>query len=287
MTVDEIIRALPEFARWRASQPPDERDVPLYGKLLYPLPDGRWTHALHLFEGMSLTQRVGVPLADRTDLHVTASLDPVLAIAREAPLDLRAGGSVHVSPTWPEVLVGPAGWLPATDPGDFLVVRFVDGMLDLTAQREVDASFAAARHVREVLAHQIQMDDFDVPGRQIDITFTLARGRIEDPQLLAGVLPPLDELLFEPIDVRRADTWRELMACRQDETSDFSIVGMPSALYAELHNRAEHYGMTTDQFVILALGHLAWRTPFAEDMAPFESWVTDPRVLPARLRLAE
>lgn len=77
------------------------------------------------------------------------------------------------------------------------------------------------------------------------------------------------------------------MACRQDETSDFSIVGMPEALHGELRNRAGHYGMTTDQFTILVLGHMAWRTPFAEDMAPFESWVTQPGALPARLRLAE
>jgi len=60
---------------------------------------------------------------------------------------------------------------------------------------------------------------------------------------------------------------------------------MPSAPHTELSSRASHYGMTADQFVILALGHLAWRTPFAEDMAPFDSWVTAPGTAPERLRL--
>lgn len=285
-TIDAITAAMPEFARWRSSQPAEERDMPLYGNLLHPLPDGRWTHALHLFDGLTLTQRVGVPLSGRTDLHVTASLDPVLALAREAPLELRCGGTVHQSPTWPEVVIGPAGWLPDAEPGDFVVVRFVGGQLEVTAQRDVDLSFAAARHVREVLAHQIRTDDFDVPGRQTDVTFTLARGRVEDPQLLSSVMPPLDELLFEPIDERRGDIWRDLMACRQDETISFCIEGMPEALYGELNRRAGHYGMTADQFVILTLGHLAWRTPFAEDMAPWDSWATEPGVAPMRIRLA-
>jgi hypothetical protein len=286
-TVDEICQAIPEYARWRGSQPADERDMPLYGCLLHPLPDGRWAHALHLFEGMTLTQRVGARLAGRTDLHVTASLDPVLALAREAPLELRGGGIVRQSPTLPEVVIGPGGWLPDAEPGAYLVVRFANGQLEVSTQPDVDSSFEAARHVREVLAHQIKTDDFDVPGRQLDMTFTLARGRIEDPNLLSSAMSPLDELLYEPIDERRAEIWRDLMACRQDETISFCIEGMPEALCGELNRRAAHYGMTADQFVILTLGHLAWRTPFAEDMAPFDSWVTDYGVAPARLRLAD
>ena len=30
--------------------------------------------------------------------------------------------------------------------------------------------------------------------------------------------------------------------------------------------------MTLDQYVIAVLGHLAWRTPFAEDLEPWDGW---------------
>jgi hypothetical protein len=33
--------------------------------------------------------------------------------------------------------------------------------------------------------------------------------------------------------------------------------------------------MTLDQFVVAILGHLAWRTPFAEDIGPWEDWVPE------------
>ncbi len=33
--------------------------------------------------------------------------------------------------------------------------------------------------------------------------------------------------------------------------------------------------MSLDQFVVAVLGHLAWRTPFAEDMEPWEHWSPD------------
>jgi hypothetical protein len=33
--------------------------------------------------------------------------------------------------------------------------------------------------------------------------------------------------------------------------------------------------MSLDQFVVAVLGHLAWRTPFAEDIGPWEDWVPE------------
>ena len=48
---------------------------------------------------------------------------------------------------------------------------------------------------------------------------------------------------------------------------------MPSALHSELSRRSSLYGMTMDQYVILALGHMAWRTPFAEDCEPWDDWL--------------
>lgn len=54
----------------------------------------------------------------------------------------------------------------------------------------------------------------------------------------------------------------------------FGISGMPEYLNIELSQRATKLGMSTDRYVVLALGHLAWRTPFAEDMGPWEKWDT-------------
>ena len=50
---------------------------------------------------------------------------------------------------------------------------------------------------------------------------------------------------------------------------------MPEALHVELSRRAHRYGMSFDQYVIAVLGHLAWRTPFAENMEPWEHWSPD------------
>ena len=69
----------------------------------------------------------------------------------------------------------------------------------------------------------------------------------------------------------------------------FAVTGMPMALDRELRHRAQRYGMTLDQFVIALLSHLAWRTPFAEDLEPWEDWLPEElrpspgRVMPLRL----
>lgn len=68
--------------------------------------------------------------------------------------------------------------------------------------------------------------------------------------------------------------WRDF-AATQEFTCGFWIDGMPEHLMGELTQRARHYGMSFDQYVIAVLGHLAWRTPFAEDLGPWEQW--DPR----------
>lgn len=56
------------------------------------------------------------------------------------------------------------------------------------------------------------------------------------------------------------------------EVVSFSVAGMPEYLYGELDRRATKYGMSFDRFVVATLGHCAWRTPFAEDLGPWESW---------------
>ena len=65
----------------------------------------------------------------------------------------------------------------------------------------------------------------------------------------------------------------------------FYVNGMPDALRIEFDRRARRYGMSFDQFVIAVLGHLAWRTPFAEDMEPYDSWLSTERAQPEPPRL--
>jgi hypothetical protein len=89
--------------------------------------------------------------------------------------------------------------------------------------------------------------------------------------------------LYEPIDDRTPNLWRDFMAWRQDNTVSFAIEGVPEALYIELNHRAGRYDMSLDQFIIAMLGHLAWRTPFAEDMGPWEQW--DPEASHVRPQL--
>jgi hypothetical protein len=89
-------------------------------------------------------------------------------------------------------------------------------------------------------------------------------------------MPPLDELLHDPLqqDIDRHH-FRDFSAAHQMETISFSVTGMPDALHREIEHRARRYGMSFDQYVIAVLGHLAWRTPFAEDLEPEESWYPD------------
>lgn len=74
----------------------------------------------------------------------------------------------------------------------------------------------------------------------------------------------------------RLHTTRDIGAAVEDTVS-FFVQGMPEYLYAELDRRARRYGMSFDQFVVAVLSHLAWRTPFAEDLGPWEQWSVSER----------
>lgn len=253
--------------------------------LVLPLADGRLTHVIHVFDELVLTQAATAPTAGRTDFWAGPSLRPIVDLAREAPLALAGGGRCECSPAYADVLLGPPGWLPVVAPGHLLAFRLKAGVLDVSTVERLHDDVECERRVRENLARKIGYDD-DGP-RRIDLTLTLAAGRLENPHLLSEPMRPLDELLHEPTDERTPEIWRELMAWRQDNTVSFSVTGMPEALHMELQGRARHYGMSFDQFVIAVLGHLAWRTPFAEDMEPFDSWVSNPGETPPRLRAVE
>lgn len=96
---------------------------------------------------------------------------------------------------------------------------------------------------------------------------------LEDPELFATPLPPLDELLHNPLrrDVD-LEHWRDIAVGQQVASVGFWVDGIPEALHRELEARSRRYGMTTAQFIVALLGTLAWRTPFAEDMEPWDDW---------------
>ncbi len=113
------------------------------------------------------------------------------------------------------------------------------------------------------------------------LTRAIGHAVLEDPTLFQHPQRPLDELLYNALEQHADDHhWRDFASVRQEESVSFGISGMPEALDIELRARAEQYGMSTDQYVIAILGFLAWRTPFAEDMASWDSW--DPEHLRRR-----
>lgn len=118
-------------------------------------------------------------------------------------------------------------------------------------------------------------------SRPAELTRAIGHAVLENPTLFERPQRPLDELLYDALEQHVDDHhWRDFASVRQGNSVSFCIGGMPEALDMELRARAEQYGMSTDQYVIAILGFLAWRTPFAEDMAPWESW--DPENLRRR-----
>lgn len=250
--------------------------------LVYPLVDGRLAHALHILDGIVLTHRATARTHGRRDIWASPSIRTLLDLTEESPLALAGGGRCERSPSWGAALIGPEGWLPEVEPGELLGFRLTGEVLSVEKVTEIVDDEPTVRRVRGNLARKTR---YDADGQHhVDLTICLVTGRLEDPDLLRAPMAPLDELLYEPVDYRRPELFRELMAWRQDESVSFTIEGMPEGLHSELSGRAQHYGMSFDAFVIAVLGHLAWRTPFAEDMGPWEGWVTDPGIIPAVLR---
>jgi hypothetical protein len=257
-------------------------------RLVLPMADGRLTHVLHVFDAMVLTQRMTAETAKRRDLWAGPSLQPLLDLVREAPLALADGGRLELSQGYGNVILGPPGWLPDAAPGELLAFRLDNGVVSaFNAGSDLTVDHADLRRARGILASHTSYDGPGDPRRHIDVTQTLAVARLEAPDLLSTPSLPLQELLYEPVDDRTPDMWRDLMAWRQDNNVSFSLEGVPEALYIELNHRAGRYGMSLDQFIIAVLGHLAWRTPFAEDMGPWESWDPERAPRPTSLQVVE
>lgn len=257
--------------------------------LLLWRPDGTVDHLLHVLDGVILTQRARAPLAGRTDLWCTVALQPLLNVTAYTSL-LLADGSGHVTraASGQEVLVGPAGWLPDVPRYGVVGLRLADARLSAFPVDEADfPDLARQEQVRQLLAHHYRIERWyagtdDALTRPGEMVRALGLGLLEDPELFTTAHPPLDELLYLSLE-RDCDVhyWRD-RAAAVPRTVSFSIQNMPEALHIELAQRASRYGMSFDQYVVAVLGHLAWRTPFAEDMEPWEHW--DPERAGANVR---
>ncbi|MGH8894153.1 MAG: hypothetical protein ACRDWY_12755 [Actinomycetes bacterium] len=113
----------------------------------------------------------------------------------------------------------------------------------------------------------------DEPTTRTTLTRALACAVLEMPELLHAPVLPMDELLLDPLQEQHRYFFRDVAAFHQMESGSLSMNGLPVALNFELERRAALFGMTLDQYVIAILGHLAWRTPFAEDLEPWDGWV--------------
>ncbi len=247
--------------------------------LLVWRPDGTIDHLMHVLDGSVLTQRVRAPLADREDLWCSVALHPLLTITKFAQIPLADGsGEVRLAPSGQDVLMGPRGWLPDVPRFGIVGLRLRGGRL--TAVPVAESSFPDLpdqERVRRLLAGHYRTERWysgcdDPESRPAEMVRALALGLLEDPALLAEPLPPLDELLYLSLE-RDCDMhyWRN-RAAHVPSTVSFCVEGMPEALFGQLAQRARRYGMTFDQYVVAVLGHLAWRTPFAEDMEPRDDW---------------
>lgn len=262
--------------------------------LLVGRADGSVIRLLDVLEGQVLTHRVDAAVAGRTDLWTGLALQPLLTWCTVAPIPLASGGSVQVGSFAHPALVGPPGWLPGATPGSLLGFRVVAGELDVAPvadeqlgdlRREVAVRTVLARHYRR---EQWWSED-DLADRPGELDRALAHALLQDPDLLRVPVAPLDELLHDPLHQGQQDhQFRDMSAWERGEVVSFGVSGMPEALFCEIGQRAAKFGMSADQYIVAALGHLAWRTPFAEDLGPWESWdvpgAVDPPRSPTPLR---
>jgi hypothetical protein len=249
--------------------------------VLVGLPDGTVTHLRQVLEGSVLTQRVRSATAGRTDLWTTLALAPLTMLALGEPLPLASGGLLRAGAFGHSALVGPAGWLPEVQPWELVGLELCGGEVHPRVVRESElGDLARHQRVREAIALHYRRERWlsgteHLETRPAEVVNAIAFALLEDPKLLAEPLPPLDELLHDALEEQHQHHWRDFEACRQDLTVSFTLTGMPEALHMELNGRARRYGMSFDQYVIAVLGHLAWRTPFAEDMEPWKGWSPD------------
>ncbi|MCH1867599.1 hypothetical protein [Nocardioides sp. CFH 31398] len=277
---DRIARRLRRDLRDASVDADAVRDVVAVSTVLVPLPDGRVGHSLTLLEGAVLTHRARTPLGGRTDLWVGCGLQPLLSLTAFGPLPLADGSGEVTRSEEHDVLVGPPGWLPDVGRHELVGLRVVGGAL--RAEAVDPAELPGPEREAEVrgLLSEIYLRHADPTYCGAADPAQLARAvsvaLLVDPELFHQPLPPLEELLHNPLQ-RGVDVghWRAVAVGSQVETEGFWLDGMPVALAVELRRRARCYGMDEAQFVVALLGTLAWRTPFAEDMEPWSHWLPE------------
>ena len=241
-------------------------------------PDGRVSRLIDLLEGQTLTHRVTVGTANRTDLWTNLSLQPLHACALMAPIPLATGGALRAAEFGHAALVGPQGWLPDVPPGAILALSVRHGQLRIASlpsgtsaspEQEQAVRATLARHIRE----EAWWSDFGDPDRAGELNRAFGHALLEDPDLFRVPVSPLIELLHDVLSEHsRRHLFDDTAAWDTGEVVAFSVAGMPQALHGELSRRAGRYGMSLDRFIVATLGHAAWRTPFAEDLGPWEDW---------------
>lgn len=241
-------------------------------------PDGRICRLLDVLDGQTFTHRVEAATTGRTDLWTNVSLLPFLAVAGLDPIPLVTGGELTAADFGHTALIGPPGWLPDVPAGTLLALTVERGRVRVTAMTDgVAATAAQEQRVRAVLGRHIRDEawwsDGVEPNREAELNRALGHALVEDPELFRTPVSPLIELLHDVLSEHsQAHVFDNTGAWNAGEVVSFSIAGMPESLYQELSRRAVKYGMSFDRFVVATLGHCAWRTPFAEDLGPWESW---------------
>ena len=244
-------------------------------------PSGAVTHVVDVLEGVVFTHRVRGPLSGRTDLWLGLSVQPFIDLAHDAPLPLATGGEVVLGADLQGVLVGPDGWLPEVPRHGLVGLTWREGALEVSAVAPDDLPPPEdEQNVRRMVAEYCERERWwsDPQGpeeRARMVLGAVAYARMEDPEFLSTAHLPLDEVLIDPFEVKAAHHWREYAASKQQESVSFCLGAVPVALHNELSRRATQYGMSFDQYVIAILEHLAWRTPFAEDIEPWDQWLPD------------
>jgi hypothetical protein len=286
---DALARQARQHGPVPAHRLPDaDADSVLTCPTLVGLPDGRASHLLHVLDGQWFTQRVRASTLGRDDLWVTSAVAPLVTVLFEGPLPLRSGGELSTAAHFQQAVVGPRGWLPAVPAGGLVALRISGGVVETTAVPALSSSPEQDQFARELLGRHYRNAAWNVddePTTRLTLTRAVAASVLEVPHLFVEPRTPLDELLYDPLHETYRHDWRDVAAWQGEGNVSFTVQGMPAALHAELDRRARLYGMAFDQFTIAVLGHLAWRTPFAEDLEPWEGWVAaDDAPEPAPLR---
>lgn len=273
------LELLTQQARRQLRRPTDEDEIAetVYSTLtLVGLPDGSVTHLLHHLDGQVLTTRVRSSTRGRRDLWTSPALLPLSLILFEGPLPLTSGGVLRAAEHLNPALVSDQDWLPVREPGELVGLRITQGQVEPFAVDELTGTPEQYQAIRALLSRHLRREryfgDPDDEDLAFDLVRALVRALAEDSDLLRVAVPPLDELTHLVHERRDNFRWRDLAAWRGEETVSFGVTGMPVALHNELSQRATTYGMSFDEYVTAVLGHLAWRTPFGEDIGPWEQW---------------